>query len=72
MIIDTPAVGIRIYRNALPEAMNIPARLEEVLGSNKSSFFKWSDATVGDNEKRPEYRDCVDFKIKRESLQSGN
>ena len=23
MIIDTPAVGIRIYRNALPEAMNI-------------------------------------------------
>lgn len=72
MIIDTPTPGIRIYRNALPEAMNIPARLEEVLGSGKSSRFKWSVATVGDLEAKPEYRDCVDFKIKREALSPGN
>lgn len=72
MIIDTPAVGIKIYRNALPEAMNIPARLEEMLNTGKSSMFKWSTATVGDHEVKPDYRDCVDFKIKRESLKPGN
>lgn len=71
MIIDTPVTGLRIYRNALPEAMEIPQRLEEVLGSGSSSFFKWSEATVGDFERKPEYRDCVDFKIKRESLAPG-
>jgi hypothetical protein len=71
MIIDSPVTGLRIYRNALPEAMEIPKRLEEVLGTGESSFFKWSQATVGDFEKRPDYRDCVDFKIKRESLAPG-
>jgi hypothetical protein len=72
MIIDTPAIGIKIYRNALPEAMNIPARLEKVLSSGKSSMFKWSIATVGDHVQKLDYRDCVDFKIKRESLRPGN
>lgn len=72
MIIDTPAVGIKIYRNALPESMNIPDRLEEVLNSGKSSLFKWSTAMVGDNETKTDYRDCVDFKIKRDSLTPGN
>jgi len=72
MIIDTPAVGIKIYRNALPEAMNIPERLEKVLSSGKSSMFKWSIATVGDHEQKLDYRDCVDFKVKRDSLRPGN
>lgn len=71
MIIDTPIIGLSVYRNALPEAMQIPQRLEEVLGSGKSSFFKWSDALVGDMEKKKDYRDCVDFKIKRSSLSPG-
>ena len=72
MIIDIPAVGIKIYRNALPEAMNIPERLENVLGSGKSSMFKWSTAKVGDNVEKLDYRDCVDFKIRRDSLRPGN
>lgn len=72
MIIDTPITGLSVYRNALPEAMKIPEKLEAVLGSGKSSFFKWSEATVGDHETKKDYRDCVDFKIKRDALMPGN
>lgn len=72
MIIDNPAKGIYIYRNALPEAMNIPQRLEEILGNDKNVFFKWSEALVGDSQKVKDYRDCVDFKVRRNQLKAGD
>jgi len=71
MIIETPAKGIYIYRNALPESMEIPQKIEEVLGDGKSVFFKWSDALVGDYMKKKDYRDCVDFKVRRDALKPG-
>jgi hypothetical protein len=72
MIIETPAKGIYIYRNALPESMGIPQKLEQVLGDGKSVFFKWSEALVGDFKKVKDYRDCVDFKVRRDSLRVGD
>lgn len=71
MEIDNPIKGLYVYRNVLPEAMQIPERLEKVLGTGRSSFYKWSEASVGDHEVKKEYRDCVDFKIKREQLKPG-
>lgn len=71
MIIENPAKGIYIYRNALPESMGIPQKIEEVLGDGKSVFFKWSDALVGDQMKIKDYRDCVDFKVRRNALRPG-
>ena len=72
MIIENPAKGIYIYKNALPESMEIPQKIESVLGDGKSLFFKWSEALVGDFQKIKDYRDCVDFKIRRDSLKPGD
>jgi Rps23 Pro-64 3,4-dihydroxylase Tpa1-like proline 4-hydroxylase len=52
--------------------MGIPQKIEDVLGDGKSVFFKWSDALVGDYQKIKDYRDCVDFKIRRDTLKSGD
>jgi Rps23 Pro-64 3,4-dihydroxylase Tpa1-like proline 4-hydroxylase len=72
MIIENPAKGIYIYRNALPESMGIPQKIENALGDGKSAFFKWSEALVGDFQKIKDYRDCVDFKVRRDALRPGD
>jgi len=59
--------GIYVYSNVLPKDLNIPARLEKALsGSNPS--YAWQPAYVGYQELMPEYRNCVDFKYKKEHL----
>lgn len=60
---DNAKFGIYLYRDAIPRSLNIPERLEEALAKSTSDLFKWSEALVGYNEKKPDYRDCVDLKM---------
>jgi hypothetical protein len=61
--IGNPIMGLLCYRNALPVELRIPERLEETIGDSSMAPFMWMDALVGDQQKMPEYRDCVDCKI---------
>jgi hypothetical protein len=61
--IEEPKLGIILYRNAIPEDLNIPERLESVLKDSTHDLFKWKEALVGYNEKMPDYRDCWDLKM---------
>lgn len=61
--VEEPKLGIILYRNAIPEDLNIPQRLESVLQSSSHELFSWKEALVGYNEKMPEYRDCWDLKM---------
>ena len=61
--VEDPKFGIILYRNAIPEDINIPERLDTVLKDSKHDYFKWNEAMVGHNTSMPEYRDCSDLKI---------
>lgn len=56
--------GIWVYRDVLTKDLDLINRLESTL-SNSNGAYSWQEATVGYREKMPEYRDCVDFKIKK-------
>lgn len=56
--------GIWVYRDVIKPEMDLINRLEDVL-SNSNGAYSWQEATVGYRQKMPEYRDCVDFKIKK-------
>jgi hypothetical protein len=62
-----PANGVFIYKNSLNKSLNLVERLENVISSNqdKDPFFKWSEAQVGDYQTMKDYRDCVDFKVRK-------
>jgi hypothetical protein len=60
---DNAKFGIYLYRGAFEDNVNIPERLEATIGESTHELFKWSDALVGYNEKKPDYRDCVDLKM---------
>lgn len=59
--------GIWVYRNVIPKELNIINRLENVLG-DVSNIYEWQPAYVGYKERKPEYRDCVDFKFKKSDI----
>jgi hypothetical protein len=61
--IGDPKLGIIIYRNVLPAELRLTERLEETIGSSSTPPFMWMEALVGDAQKMPEYRDCVDCKM---------
>ena len=61
------APGIVVYKNVLKKEIDIPNKLESVLMST-SNPYKWREATVGYGFKKPEYRDCVDFKFRKDDL----
>jgi len=54
--------GVWVYRDVFKKDLNLIDRVENLIANN-SSNFKWAEATVGYMEKKPDYRDCVDFKI---------
>jgi hypothetical protein len=62
-----PANGVFIYKNSLNKSLNLVERLENVINNNKNKdpFFKWSEAQVGDYQTMKDYRDCVDFKVRK-------
>jgi hypothetical protein len=68
--VENPANGIYIYKNTLDKKMNLVERLEKVIEENQDSWFKWSEAQVGDYQTMKDYRDCVDFKVGKNNLDS--
>ena len=54
--------GIWVYRDVVKKEFNITERIEDYINLNN---LEWQEAYVGYKEKIPEYRDCVDFKIKK-------
>jgi hypothetical protein len=54
--------GLWVYRDVFKKELNLIERVENLIENNNSQF-KWSGATVGYMETKPDYRDCVDFKI---------
>ena len=54
--------GIWVYRDVLKKELNLINRIESYISTNN---LDWQEATVGYKQKMPEYRDCVDFKIKK-------
>lgn len=56
------ATGIYLYKNTIPEDIDLPKMLEDAL-SVESNYKKWSPARVGDHEERHDVRNCVDFKM---------
>lgn len=60
--------GIWVYRDVLPESLNIINRLEDVLFDEKN-YYNFHEALVGYGMKMPEYRDCYDFKFKKTDIE---
>jgi predicted 2-oxoglutarate/Fe(II)-dependent dioxygenase YbiX len=56
--------GIIVYRNTFTKDMNLINRLEETL-SNSSDVNQWRTAKTGYALVDKKYRDCYDFKIKK-------
>lgn len=55
--------GIWLYKDVIKPEMNLINRMEKTI-SDSNGLYNWKEATVGYREKIPEYRDCVDFKLK--------
>lgn len=56
--------GVWVYRDVLRKELDLINRLENTL-SDSNGAYEWQEAKVGYMERIPEYRDCVDFKIKK-------
>jgi hypothetical protein len=65
MIIEEISKGIFVYRDVFKKELDVINRLENIL-SDKGKPYSWQDAQVGDGEDLKSYRNCVDFKIKKE------
>jgi hypothetical protein len=70
LLVENPAIGVFIYKNTLDKDMNLVDRLEKVIQDNQDHWFKWSEAQVGDYQTMKDYRDCVDFKVRKNDLES--
>lgn len=59
--------GIWVYRNALPESLDIINRLESLLEDKNNSYF-WKPSVASEDYRsiKKDYRDCYDFKIKKD------
>lgn len=68
--IESPFHGVQIYRNTLPKELNLVGRLEDVLTDNTDPWMRWSPALVGDYQSMPDYRDCVDFKVRSKDFET--
>lgn len=63
-------MGMLVYRNMLKKEMGLVERLENTIGSSSTAPFMWMDALVGDSQKMPDYRDCVDCKLSDRHLEN--
>jgi hypothetical protein len=62
--------GIYCYRDVIKPEFDIINILEKNLGAiDSENVFKWRPAYVGYQQLIPSYRDCVDFKFKKEDIQ---
>lgn len=58
--------GMVLYKNILTFGNEIIEKLEGVL--SEGSNYKWSPAMVGNRQRVPDYRDCLDFKFKKSTI----
>lgn len=65
-----PKMGIVVYKNSIPSPKNLILDLEQALTNSSDDIFSWRDALVGEGVKMPEYRDCVDFKVNKNNIDS--
>ena len=56
-------MGVIVYRGALSTDLKLVERLEQTIGNSETAPYMWMEALVGDQQKMPEYRDCVDCKL---------
>lgn len=56
--------GIVVYRNVFTKNLNLIERLENTLGLQSNTKYKWNQAYTGYSHKDLNYRDCFDFKIR--------
>ncbi len=63
-----PGTGIWVYRDVLPNDMDIINRLTSVI-DDPSNEYDWREAMVGYQMRMPSYRDCVDFKYKKTDIE---
>jgi hypothetical protein len=62
--------GIHCYKNVIKKEIDVVNRLESNLGQvGDETKYSWLPAYVGYRQLMPEYRDCVDFKFKKENLE---
>jgi Rps23 Pro-64 3,4-dihydroxylase Tpa1-like proline 4-hydroxylase len=64
-----PKSGVFAYHGMLAESLNLVGRLEQTIGDSNTAPYMWMEALVGDQQKMPEYRDCVDCKISTTHLE---
>jgi hypothetical protein len=61
--------GITVYRDVIKKEIDVINRLESVLGPvGGKERYTWQPAYVGYKQLMPEYRDCADFKYKKENI----
>lgn len=61
--------GIVVYRNVINKDINVIERLESILSPvGSQERYTWQPAYVGYQQLMPDYRDCVDFKYKKENV----
>lgn len=56
--------GVWVYRDVITSDMDVINRVENLLAKGNPSHV-WNEATVGYREKRPDYRDCFDYKLRK-------
>lgn len=66
--IDDLGSGIFVYRNVVKKELDIVKRLTGILKDGPNQYPAWQPAYVGYNMLNPDYRDCNDFKFKKEDL----
>jgi hypothetical protein len=61
--------GIYCYKNVIKKELDVVNRLESNLGPvGDETQYSWQPAYVGYKQLMPDYRDCFDFKFKKENL----
>jgi hypothetical protein len=62
--------GIYCYKDVIKKEIDVINRLESNLGQiGDKTTYSWLPAYVGYQQLMPEYRDCADFKFKKENLE---
>lgn len=58
--------GLVLYKNVIKQGSEIINNIEGALADG--SNYKWSQAMVGNRQRVPDYRDCLDFKFKKSTI----
>jgi len=66
--IDDLGSGILVYRNTVKKELRIVDRITSILNDDPMKYPAWQPAYVGYNQLIPDYRDCNDFKFKKQDL----